>query len=132
MKPSTYLPLVHNNKYNRNHFQEVEKYYIKTDTKTNRMARELKPNQAHHTNRKLYTFMITKRLSHTLASQTILTGLNWVSLPGSQTIFPIITMRNLIEDAMDRNRTLWILLQDIKCTFDSVSLQFLIKTLHRL
>lgn len=81
------------------------------------------------TSRKLYIFMMTKCLSYLLTLKKVLTGMNWASLPDGQTIFSIITMKNLIEDALNQNKTLWILLQDIKHTFDSVSPQFLIKVL---
>lgn len=47
-------------------------------------------------------------------------------------IFPIITLNNMIEDAKDNNRSLWILLQDIRHAFNSVSPQLMKNDLCKL
>ncbi len=44
----------------------------------------------------------------------------------------IITIENIIEEAKEQNKECWILFQDMKKTFDSVSKKELIKALQRI
>src|SRR5207253_10639054 len=45
---------------------------------------------------------------------------------------PIHIMNNLLKDARQKNKEIWILFQDMKKAFDSVSLEIMKKTLERI
>lgn len=59
--------------------------------------------------RKIYSFILIRRLTHKLKRKNILTGLNWVGLPGGRTVFPIIALNNMIENTKENQKSLWIL-----------------------
>src|SRR5205085_6002769 len=61
-----------------------------------------------------------------------LQGPNYAGLSGSSTSSPIHIMNNLIEEAREKNKEIWILFQDMKKAFDSVSLKMLEKALERI
>src|SRR2546430_2559275 len=66
--------------------------------------------------------IIQKRLSKVLLKKKILRKLNFTSLEGENTFILIHLLYNLIEDAKQNKKEIWILLQDIKKIFDSVSI----------
>jgi len=82
--------------------------------------------------RKSLVRIIQKRLSKVLLEKKILRGLNFAGLEGESTITPIHILHNLIEDAKQQKREMWILLQDIKKAFDSVSITGLRRALNRI
>ena len=62
----------------------------------------------------------------------MLEGPNYAGLPGDSTSSPIHIMNNLLEDARQKNKEIWILFQDMKKAFDSVSLKMMEKALERI
>jgi hypothetical protein len=82
--------------------------------------------------KKLYTKIITNRLTHVLTKHPILNPHNYVALPGNSTNSPIHILNNFIEDAHCTEKDIWILSQDMSKAYDSVNLSLLVKALQRL
>jgi Reverse transcriptase (RNA-dependent DNA polymerase) len=70
--------------------------------------------------RKIFTKILTIRLSEILKTNNILSGNNYAGLPGGRTSYPIHILNNTIEDAREHKKELWLLFQDISKAFDSV------------
>jgi len=62
----------------------------------------------------------------------VLEGPNYTGLSGDSTASPIHIMNNILEDARQKNKELWVLFQDMKKAFDSVSLEMMEKALERI
>jgi hypothetical protein len=82
--------------------------------------------------RKTVVRVITKRLDHILVKYKVLEGPNYAGLSGDCTASPIHIMNNIMEEARQKNKEIWILFQDMKKAFDSVSLVILKKVLKRI
>src|SRR6266542_1217008 len=76
--------------------------------------------------------MITKRLSSILLEHKILHGRNYCGLKEESTSTPLCTLNNIIEDAKEHKKELWILTQDMAKAYDSVSMEGLLLSLRRL
>src|SRR5260364_297445 len=70
--------------------------------------------------------IINGRMSRTIKDKGVLKGNNFAGLPGDSTSTPIQIMNNIIKEAREKRKELWVLLQDMKKAFDSVSL-FMLK-----
>jgi exonuclease III/ribonuclease HI len=82
--------------------------------------------------RKAVVRIITHRLDKIIVKHNILQGPNFAGLSGDSTAGPIHIMNNIIEDARQKNNELWVLFQDMRKAFDSVSLEMLKKALLRI
>ena len=82
--------------------------------------------------RKCITKILSNRLSKVLVKYQILRGWNFAGLPGGSTEHPAHIVNMIAEDAKEKEAELWIVLQDMKKAFDSVSLKMLKKTLERI
>src|SRR5437588_11939034 len=72
--------------------------------------------------RKLYMKILTNRLSNILTSFSHILGENnFVALQGKSTIKPIHILNNIMEDARENKKELWILFQDMSKTYDLVN-----------
>ena len=71
--------------------------------------------------RKLYTKIITNRLSFVFSQHPILSPYNYVALPNNSTSIPIHILNNLIEDANCNHKEIWLLSQDMSKAYDSVN-----------
>ena len=72
------------------------------------------------------------RLEKIIRENNILEGSNYAGLIGSSTESPIHILSMIIEEAREKNKELWIMLQDMKKAFDSVSLKLLKLALQRI
>jgi ribonuclease HI len=84
------------------------------------------------TARKLFTSILNNRLADTLTSHQILSDNNWAGLPNGSTQQPIHILNNIIEEAIELKKELWIVSQDISKAFDSVNTNMLTAALHRI
>ena len=82
--------------------------------------------------RKIFSKVITKRLSHTLVSNKILKGNNHAGLPGGSTLEPIRILNMIMEDAATNRKPLYIYFQDMSKAYDRVRLPILKRALERL
>src|SRR5579859_3393157 len=83
--------------------------------------------------RKLLFKILTNRLTKILGkNRNILEDFNFAALPGSSTIEPINILNNLIEDAREKNKELWIMFQDMSKAYDYVNRRNLSKALERI
>ena len=82
--------------------------------------------------RKILTRVLQTRLDKILSLNNILKGANFAGLSGESTSTPIHVMNNIIEEAIEEKRELWIVYQDMKKAFDSVSMVSLKKALERI
>jgi len=71
--------------------------------------------------RKILFSILVNRLVSILTSHRILSGVNFSVLPGTTTKDPIHILNAVMEDAREHNMEAWILFQDIRRCFDSVS-----------
>ena len=78
------------------------------------------------------TKVFTTRLEKIIRENNILEGSNYAELIGSSTKSPIHILSMIMEEAREKNKELWIMLQDIKKAFDSVSLESLKLALQRI
>ena len=67
-----------------------------------------------------------------LAKYNILQRPNYADLSGSSISSPIHIMNNLLKDAREKDKEVWVLFQDMKKAFDSVSLVMMRKALERI
>ena len=72
------------------------------------------------------------RLEKIIRDNEMLKGPNFAGLVGSSTESPIHILSMIIEEAKEKNKELWLMLQDMKKAFDSVSLQSLDLALQRI
>jgi len=79
--------------------------------------------------RKTVVRVIKQRLDLILVKYKVLEGPNYAGLSGNSTSSPIHIMNNLLEDARQKGKELWILFQEMKKAFDSVSLKMMEKAL---
>jgi hypothetical protein len=82
--------------------------------------------------RKILTKILTDRLGRILLKEEILQPNNWAGLPGGNTEQPIIIANNVLEEARSKGKECWVLFQDMKKAFDSVSKESIGKALHRI
>ena len=78
------------------------------------------------------TKVVTKRLARVFAKREILKGPNYAGLPGNSTEQPVHILNMIMEEAKEKDKEVWILLQDMKKAFDSVSLESLELALRRI
>ena len=107
-------------------------YLIPKDCDWNYSLANVRPIALLESFRKCMTRIYTKRLTNILIKRSILRGPNFAGLPGNSTESPIHILNSIIEDAHTKKNELWILLQDMRKAFDSVSLKMLKLALLRL
>ncbi|KAG9299187.1 hypothetical protein G9A89_013835 [Geosiphon pyriformis] len=57
---------------------------------------------------------------------------NFLVLKGMSTQFPIFAIGSVIKDVLEKNRELWLVLQNMQKTYDSVSWEYFEKSLVRI
>src|SRR6185295_5116297 len=77
------------------------------------------------------TKVVTKRLAKVFIRRKILKGSNYASLLGNSTEQPVHILNMIMEEVKEKNKEVWILLQDMKKAFDSVLFKSLELVLQR-
>ncbi|GBC03989.1 hypothetical protein RclHR1_05440007 [Rhizophagus clarus] len=75
--------------------------------------------------RKIFTKFINTQFTDILQDHNILCNTNYCGLKGKSTASSIRLINNIIEDAKENSKELWIVFQNISKAFDSISLDFL-------
>jgi len=78
------------------------------------------------------TKIMNKCLDSILATNSVLKGNNYASLPEGNCDSPIVTLESIIQDAKANNKLLFIFLQDISKAFDSMDVRMLQLAMQRL
>ena len=76
--------------------------------------------------------ILNKRLGKVIQEHQILKGENYTGLPGGCIGHPIHILNNLMEDMRQKKKEMWIVLQDMKKAFDSVSTESLDLAMKRI
>src|SRR5438477_2114461 len=84
------------------------------------------------TTRKCFTKILTNRISTICKEKNVLREPNFAGLPGESTLEPIQLLNNICEEAREKKKELWILLQDTAKAFDTVNLEMLERVLNRI
>jgi hypothetical protein len=79
--------------------------------------------------RKIFTKILTNRLTKIFTSHKILQGTNFAGLPNQSTFQPIQILNSLYNITKQNQDELWILSLDIKSAFDSVNIPMLTKSM---
>src|SRR6266542_1121638 len=82
--------------------------------------------------RKTATKILTRRISLILSSHQVLKGANFCGLKGEDTTTPLATLQNVLEDAREFKKELWVMTQDMKKACDSISIDSLRMALSRI
>src|SRR5271163_2264292 len=91
---------------------------------------ETRPIALLDTFRKLFTKILTNRLTKIFTSHKILQGNNFAGLPNQSTFQPIQILNSIYNTAKLNKSELWILSLNIKSEFDSVNIPMLSKSMH--
>src|SRR2546423_10435348 len=67
-----------------------------------------------------------------MVQHNILKGNQFAGVPGSSTFEPIRIINEIIEDAREKDKEIWILFQDLSKAYDRVNIHMLYKVLKRL
>ncbi|KAG9304928.1 hypothetical protein G9A89_003096 [Geosiphon pyriformis] len=82
--------------------------------------------------RKILLKVFSDRISLAYSKFDVLHGDNFSVLKSTSTQIPIFTIGSIIEDALEKNRELWLVLQDMRKAYDSVGWPYLRKSLVRI
>ncbi|KAG9304517.1 hypothetical protein G9A89_020081 [Geosiphon pyriformis] len=78
------------------------------------------------------TEILSDQISLVCSELNILCGDNFSVLKGTSTQFPIFAVGSLIEDALEKNKELWLVLQDMQKAYNSVGWPYLLNCLKRI
>ena len=83
--------------------------------------------------RKMIMKVLTNRLSKILSeNRNIIDENNYAALPGNSTQEPIHILNNIMEDARENGKELWVLLQDMSKAYDLVNREHLAQAMERI
>src|SRR5277367_6188678 len=69
--------------------------------------------------------MLNNRLATTLYKFNILSPNNWAGLPGGSTQQPIYILNNVLEEAREFKKEIWVFSQNISKAYDSINKEML-------
>ena len=79
---------------------------------------------------KVFTKILTNRLTNILDRNNILSSQNYTAFPLQSTIQPISQLTTIIEYASTTQKEIWLLLQDMSKVFDSIHIPTLAKAME--
>ena len=88
---------------------------------------DIRPITLIETTKKLLTKILTTRLNRILVKNNILRGNNCAALPGTSTHEPLHILNNIMEEAWEKKKEVWMLFLDISKAYDSMSTYMLEK-----
>ena len=84
------------------------------------------------TTRKAIVKLINKRLMDIFTTHNVLQGLNFAGLPHKSTFEPLRLLDNILQDAKDNDKELYIYSQDMSKAYDRVNIYMLEASMHHL
>ena len=84
------------------------------------------------TTRKAMIRLLNNRLAKIMTTHKILKGNQFAGLPGTSTFGSIRIVNEIIQDAKEKNKEIWVLFQDLSKAYDRVNIHMLNKALQRL
>ncbi|KAG9305911.1 hypothetical protein G9A89_016564 [Geosiphon pyriformis] len=81
---------------------------------------------------KILSKILSDRISLACSTHNILRGDNFSVLKGIMTQSPIFAVGSVVEDVLEKNRELWLVLQDMKKAYNSVGWEHLKRSLIRI
>ncbi|KAG9304673.1 hypothetical protein G9A89_021453 [Geosiphon pyriformis] len=81
---------------------------------------------------KILSKILSNRISLACSTFNVLRGANFSVLKGTTTQFPIFAIGSVVKNALEKNRELWLVLQDMRKAYDSVGWEHLKKSLVRI
>ncbi|KAG9307744.1 hypothetical protein G9A89_023309 [Geosiphon pyriformis] len=82
--------------------------------------------------KKILSKILSDRISLACSTHNVLHGNNFSVLKDTTTQSPIFAVSSVVEDALEKNRELWLVLQDMKKAYDSVGWEHLKRSLIRI
>lgn len=82
--------------------------------------------------KKIFTKIMTQRLTKVLTNHPILSEHNWAALPKLSTREPIRIVNSVIENANQYNKECWMVFQDMSKAYDNVNINMLTHALRRI
>ena len=107
-------------------------YPIPKPTEWNCNLANTRPITLLETLRKAFVKVITNRLTSIIAKRNILRGGNHAALPGGSTFAPLRIINAVLEDAVESDKEIWFLFQDLSKAYDRVNLHMLEKAMKRI
>jgi len=107
-------------------------YPIPKPTEWNCNLANTRPITLLETLRKAFVKVITNRLTSIIAKRNILRGGNHAALPGGSTFAPLRIINAVLEDAVNSDKEIWFLFQDLSKAYDRVNLHMLEKAMKRI
>jgi Reverse transcriptase (RNA-dependent DNA polymerase). len=84
------------------------------------------------TTRKAFVSILNRRLSNIFVQHDVLKGNQFAGLPGKSTFEPIRILNEVIQDAQEDKKDLWLLSQDLSKAYDRVNIHILRHAFNRL
>src|SRR5207249_6421656 len=84
------------------------------------------------TTRKAFISILNKRLANIFVKNNVLRGNQFAGLPGKFMFEPIHILNEIIQDANEEKKDLWLLLQDLSKTYDHINTCILRKAFNHL
>ncbi|GES97032.1 reverse transcriptase family protein [Rhizophagus clarus] len=84
------------------------------------------------TPQKAFINLLNRRLSRILKNNNVLKGNQFTALPGNSIFEPIRMINEIIQDAKENNKELWLLSQDLGKAYDRVNIFMLEKAMERI
>ena len=84
------------------------------------------------TTRKAMIRLLNNRLSKIMSKHHVLRGNQFAGLPGKSTFEPIRIIHEIVQDAKEKNKELWVLFQDLSKAYDHVDISMLSHAMARL
>ena len=82
--------------------------------------------------RKIFTKILTQRITSILQRYQVLSPLNFAAFPYQSTIQPVSQLTHILEDTVTSKKEIWVLSQDMSKAFDSVHIPTLTLALKRI
>jgi exonuclease III len=82
--------------------------------------------------KKIFTKIITNRLSKIFTQHQILSEHNWAALPKHSTREPITIINQILEDAREKHKPCYMLFQDMSKAYDTVNINRLSSAMQRI